>query len=431
MALDEEIRINIGIDFGTSYTKVCWRNLNMEQSGVVDFSKGTGLGWRASMIPSAVWLNRSGDIIFDRLAERESPSGFKKVDSLKMRLAGLNLEEVRRSFNFAKLRSLKQERGDIETLASAHLCNTLIRSRQWLHNHHSEMFVKRKPVWSARVGIPVRIFDSPAGIRFKRVLEKAWLASYAGIESLKNLHDAREIFRSLDSAEVDCFAYPEIAAAVQSFVSAPNAREGFYLYCDIGGGTLDGAVFRLRKENGQKKVNFYAGNIQPFGVQAVLDRHPGVSRQALADYKSPRKKPDAAVEDALEPEERAINLEVAPLTTTAKEKYRDGWRSVAEVPVFLGGGGRDLAFFDEAVFGTYRAHKLDRAGIPKFTAKVVPRPEDFDLGDVPAEEFHRFAVAYGLSIDHGAAPELLLPKDIPPMKKPPVKTTVLAGHYED
>jgi len=56
--------------------------------------------------------------------------------------------------------------------------------------------------------------------------------------------------------KIDCHAIPEIAAAVQSFISSRDAQPGVYVYFDIGGGTVDGVAFNYVNRDGEKTLNF-------------------------------------------------------------------------------------------------------------------------------------------------------------------------------
>src|SRR5689334_12439608 len=86
--------INLGIDFGTSFTKVCYRDVGREASGIVDFSSQHS-SWPDALIPSLIRLGPSGKI----LAAIPAPNGqitrngWATVDQIKMRLAGLDLQQ--------------------------------------------------------------------------------------------------------------------------------------------------------------------------------------------------------------------------------------------------------------------------------------------------------------------------------------------------
>ena len=138
--------------------------------------------------------------------------------------------------------------------------------------HEGERLKNRTAVWSANVGVPVEHFDSGVLKRFKEVLGVAWLwvkderipaAIQTALEEYSAMADR------LDTEVTDFHAIPEIAAAVQSFVMSREAVPGIYVYFDIGGGTIDGVAFNYLNYNGERRINFYSGKVEPLGVSAV------------------------------------------------------------------------------------------------------------------------------------------------------------------
>lgn len=55
----QTIDINLGIDFGTSYTKVCYRDLNREETGIVSF---VHVGPDTHLVPSVVQVGKSANL---------------------------------------------------------------------------------------------------------------------------------------------------------------------------------------------------------------------------------------------------------------------------------------------------------------------------------------------------------------------------------
>src|SRR5689334_22755315 len=76
------VAINLGIDFGTSFTKVCYRDLGTEESGVA----AIGDRLETALLPSIVIVSADGHLSLDdgRVRQPESLA----VTYLKMRLAG-------------------------------------------------------------------------------------------------------------------------------------------------------------------------------------------------------------------------------------------------------------------------------------------------------------------------------------------------------
>ena len=79
--------INLGIDFGTSFTKVCFRDVGSEASGVVTFG---GRSAKNALIATVVCVDKEGMLFL----ENEVPEGkdCARVRYLKMRLAGIPID---------------------------------------------------------------------------------------------------------------------------------------------------------------------------------------------------------------------------------------------------------------------------------------------------------------------------------------------------
>lgn len=71
--------VNLGIDFGTAFTKICYRDSALEESGVVTFGASVT---SEAMIPAVVSVTEEGDLL---IGETESPC--ERIEYLKMRLA--------------------------------------------------------------------------------------------------------------------------------------------------------------------------------------------------------------------------------------------------------------------------------------------------------------------------------------------------------
>jgi hypothetical protein len=433
-------RINLGIDFGTAFTKVCYRDVARERSGTVAFdATGTGDWADGSLIVSKAALTKDGTFKAGLTqAEWEKanfPSG-SVIDHLKMRLAQIDLEEDLAGFDLPA-DSLVERDTDVELFCACFLANVIVRAKASAQSQLKESLRGRKVQWSAKVGVPVRIMNSPAIERFQRVLRDAWMISERTGKQITEISTGRTIFeevrRSAEKIDVDIFAYPEIGAAVEAFLTSRAAREGFYIYFDVGGGTMDGVSFRFRRDQGRRIVNYYGADIQPLGVSALLSKNEVSDEEsAFVDLQK-----DPVPENTMETfqqEYKSIQSLVAGIVMAAKnldgytwiheagmsnwaQATRAGQRPRERSPLYvmLGGGGGRLNFYWECVVDAYENRGLSRCSIPPYELESVPVPSDFDLGPVPPEHFDRFAVAYGLSIPEGQGAGYRLPEEFEPV----------------
>ena len=147
---------------------------------------------------------------------------------------------------------------------------------------------------------------------------------------------------------VDFHAYPEIAAAVLSYVNSPNAREGMYIYLDIGGGTLDGVSFRYRNDEGEKKIDFYTAEIEPNGIEAICNRHRDIDLEMLLRFLRTLEGPDD-IDKKISKDKEYIGNQIGKIALETKRKDRVKFRSMPHLPMILGGGGSTFRLFKKYI----------------------------------------------------------------------------------
>jgi hypothetical protein len=425
------VAINFGIDFGTSFTKVCFRDVGTEESGVVAFGERSG-----HLLPTVVAVDSSGKL----LCLDETPPGCEitRITYLKMRLAGAgfgNPLPVVRGIDL-------NEPIAVRALSSWFLARVLQRSQQSMKNHEADRLKNRRPVWSANVGVPVEHCDSDAIEAFRQVLATAWLWIKRDQvpSTLDNLLSSYSRTLPELAAEIaDFHAVPEIAAAVQSFVMSREAEPGIYIYFDIGGGTIDGVAFDFINDNGSRRINFYSGKVAPLGLSALAaalgydmggDIAADVLEQMINGGGAASKK--GFVDK--------IQRLVAEVVWAAKQKDGRTWirdarhrhgherkyigsldpKNMEPLTVFIGGGGARAAWYRTAISSTYHDFKHKNAGIPPYKLIEVPKPGDLSMASLHRDEFRRFAISYGLSIPFGEGPDLGLPSQFSKAEPPPV-----------
>jgi hypothetical protein len=422
------VAINLGIDFGTSFTKVCYRDLGMEESGVA----AIGEGLKTALLPSIVIVSANGDLSLDDGSHRQP--GSIAVTYLKMRLAGSPIVSDERQVAGIDL----HEMSSVKALAAWFLASVISRSQQWMRLYEADRLKGRNPVWSANLGVPVEHYDSEALTTFEEVLGVAWLWVKDG-KLPKTFSAALQAYQSclprLEHEVSDFHAIAEIAAAVQSFVMSREAVPGIYVYFDIGGGTVDGVAFDYLNYTGERQINFYSGKVESLGISAIAagikggnaDEIDAVKLEAILDGCSEAMRDDYKLR---------VQRVVAGVIMTAKKKDARDWQTeaiqssdyqrkfIGQLPphrmrpllIFLGGGGSKSAWYGATIGLTYYDFQHDRAGIPPYKLAAVPSPKDLLLGD--GDDFTRFAISYGLSIPFGEGPEIRLPSQFEEAEKP-------------
>ena len=413
------IVVNLGIDFGTAFTKICYRDSALEESGIVTF------GARATsdaMIPSVVSVTEGGDLVIG-----EVESSCERIEYLKMRLAKLRVPVTPPECEGIDLSS----NDTISALSSWYLASVIRRSQEWITEHDAERLVGRRVIWTANVGVPVEHCDSPALAVFERVLAVAWAwasGSSALPSSVQELLDRyAQTARLTQDNATDLHAVPEIAAAARSYLTSRDATPDIYLYFDIGAGTVDGVAFRYVIMDGTRRVNFYSGKVAPLGVAVVgLDAENGDSgsvENALVAHKLP-----PSLRNTLAPYGKEVQKVVGHVVMTAKRKDLPSWQSLT---VFLGGGGAGVKWYRDTIEATHENYRQIMAGIPEYRLREVPKPGGLRMNGLKDSAFRRFAIAYGLSVPFAEGPDIGLPSEFSDVASPRVKREDSIVDYQD
>lgn len=418
--------INIGVDFGTSYSKICVRGPRSVGVEVCKF--GDNLPADA-LIPSKIWVDDQGVVTLPEVGKAE-PTG-ALVEYPKMALA--DLEELKISGASSGLR-VEIERS-IEPLCALFVAHLLRLAKAWVRTNWGAFVDGTEVEWSANVGVPVAHLNSDNEKVFARVLAVAW--EWTSVDRLpETIEQVRQLYeqtsQGLDPELSHCQPFPEIGAAVQAFVSSREARPGIYVFFDVGGGTLDGVAFNFRRDDGLPVVDFYSGSVEPLGIQALAMKVwsplvPSAVQQMVERLLSP----DRAEIPYREEIAGEIRRLVGRIVMGAKRKDTRDWRKdliqasniqkpyyypvededIRPLVVFTGGGGHRSEFYCDAIASTYEKFKHRNAGVPPYALTSVPKPIDLKLGGIPEEDFNRFLIAYGLSIPFGEGAEVHLPRD--------------------
>jgi hypothetical protein len=437
------VAINFGIDFGTSFTKVCFRDVSTEESGVVT----VGSQPKNGLIPSIVVIGSGGRLGLEHEMGRDQARVV--IPYLKMRLAGSPIGHNLPAVDGIDLNNQESTCA----LASWFLASVIVRSQEWMTIHERDRLKNRVAVWSANVGVPVEHYDSQVLETFRKVLGVAWLW-VKDSQIPGTLVDAIAAYNNmagrLNEEVSDFHAVPEIAAAVQSFVMSREAVPGVYVYFDVGGGTVDGVAFNFLNDQGERRINFYSGKVEPLGIAALANflgaNAPGeVDARQLEEIL--KRSPRTGLADF------ALNVQrvVGGVIMTAKKKDGRDWQRDAiqnrgyerkfigqlqpsqmqPLVIFIGGGGSLSGWYKATIGSTYSDFKHHNAGIPPYKLLQVPKPNDLSMSGLGDGEFVRFAISYGLSIPFGEGPEVRLPSQFSEAPRAPVWTPPGVIDYAD
>ena len=399
----EAIAVHFGIDFGTRFTKVSAHLPHLDRR--VTLALGSP-GQR--LLPSRIAIAGGCAYPPDLLA----PGDATWVDYLKMRLAS----DGAIAFGAGPPRQPDQ----IKALAALYLAGVLRLGERACRE--ANLLRGGAPRLFAQVGVPVQAYDSPDLAVFDEVCAVAW--KWKGEEPTSRplgelIEDYRNVVPTrIERSESPISVVPELVAAIAHIASRRDAPEGLYAFLDIGGGTLDGTVFRLARTP-MPQVTIYSAEVAQLGTVAVAQLLAGLGVEAaeqrlISGHLTPA---DERILAGVEVEVRRVLHKVvarAAAKTSVLDFVALGGSDLdrqirkgayATIPVMLAGGGAASSWYANALKRLDMRQRL----IEEFRMRVVPRPPDSR-----EDEYPRFVVAHGLSSrDLELRHRYVLPSDVP------------------
>jgi len=418
-APDNETDMIIGLDFGTSATKVVIRDLYAAMGTFPVPLHGSRPGIEGYLLPSRVFRNGS---VYSLVGGRQ------RIGNLKLKL----LE--------AEARSPVDEFND----CCAFLALVIRRAKAWLFTEHHDVYSTHQLNWRINLGLAARSYEEEQTVSLFRRL--AWAAANVAADqsaaevtvevvdryrrqSLQALsNDCGDAGSDASIAMSDVGVVPEVSAQLHGFMISARwdwSARPVMMLVDVGAGTVDCALFHVRiAEKGKGILTFYSSRVERNGVMNLhrdrvswlrgllpaSDQHEK-ARNYLADIEksTDRLRPIPGRVSEYLP---GYSLEVVGDdvdSTFQRTKYR---RQVAGsisdakigkglkvhelqgVPLLLCGGGSRMDFFSR-IAGSIN-------NTPGWHVSVeltrLPVPQDLVDSGWHAEEFDRISVAYGLSM---------------------------------
>ena len=402
----------IGIDFGTRFTKVAVSDGRQRQVWADDS--------RQKLIPSIIHVAPNGNVI--SYPSPELP-GSEKIEYLKMLLA----ESSDRVF-----RSVRQSvygkpiEGLVRPLAAAFLSGLIRHVRASVIRRRPDL-EQRSVSWFVNVGVPVQHYDANMDA-FREVAAVAFhwsqrdLTKYK-VDDLKAAYD--QIAGALDCNSSPAQVVPELTAAIHQLIRDPNREDTLYGLVDVGGGTLDGAIFHVNRSGIGRPLRIHAARVEQCGTIAVSRMMVAEIYSKLSDY----------VESALVSKQETPTLQL-PLTkplnfredrsaeilvqnviggviqSTRRQLYGQMFsprvdattRDTPPLRVFMAGGGATSAWYKSAIEKIFLARNLSQFGLTGIHSEIISKPADYRGDDFP-----RFVIALGLADSIVALADAQLP----------------------
>lgn len=384
----EDLFVNVGLDFGTSSTKVIVR-LPYEPGEPTVVIPAPG-HCRSESHPylwqTVLWMRPNGEF----MAWPEA--GAAPLHALKQSVIDGRHDKPT---ELGKWNGPPVSRAEA---AVAYLAYVIRYTRGWLTANRAKMLVNRRLVWSENIGLPVATLDDGRLVEaYRRIGAAAHLAaSFEGdltVDLCRAFLDNAQVIKaaktSEEAANFGIAAIPETAAEATGFFKSSAASEGAYLMVDVGAMTLDACMFGYLK-GGYKLFN---AMVKPLGVESFhWFMQAGKSEEGFVDQC------------------RRCLWGVVWHAKTDHIPQVPCWNPGRELPVFLVGGGAQNHLHQRVVneLRPWLKKHTRNNGIRLLDVRI---PRSIDLPE-PLSEFGRLAVAWGLSYPADQIGEFSAPSSI-------------------
>ena len=421
----QERDIVVGLDLGTSCTKVVIQDSALRIAYAVDFSS-YGYEPFTYLVPTQLRMRDDDSFSLNE--------GSLLAEHLKINLMENPLEE-----QLIPMSEGRTTRLSYAELAIAYIALVLQLTRGWFLANHGKQYRKSRLVWQVNIGMPSSSYDDAALVEtFRLVALAGWIASartlqirpqnigqaYQRAEELLNPNTS--ILANEDELHPDLVnPVPEVVGEIEGYAKSPMRRESTHLLIDVGATTLDVAGFNLHQVEDADNFSILWAEVQKLGVYELhkhrlstlesrnLTTAKEVTRlNEIAQLPDLEDYGDSTIVQALKESDREflsrvkqVICRVVDNTKTRRNPNADVWKK--GLPVFLCGGGSHVKLYQQALAEAHEALSRKYA-LGSFAVLTLPQPDNMRSGKL-RRDYHRLAVAYGLSF-----PFLDLGKIVPP-----------------
>ena len=416
--------IQIGFDFGTSFSKCIYRDMMTQKAYIHTPSKNINHEL-PFLLPSIVIYK---DSIVSCLINTEQQYPDNGLYHLKSALVKAALGEwsspIMRTYKkITGLTDNEHLKKLIENCAVYYLGITLGEIRSKIRLQFPGFGSDERDYIAVNMAIPVGEAERPiVNQLFHLILTDAWsLAEYLNGKTsieLKEIQELRDKLRlsgdhCLSSA---CYVYPEVSANVQGFVRSRLSGEGIYLFSDTGAGTVDQSIFIFHRLNNSETLTYLCGRVLQLGSGQIELRAAEIASRAESAYlEELRKKKEqgnynSELSKSLKSIEEALIKETEKTLATAAVKLHVR-QELHRIKIIFGGGGYSENPYKRGVFAPFSGQLFSHPVSPEIIS--VPPPHDLELQDYQKRWMRRLSVAYGLSFEKGELARFIFPKDVP------------------
>lgn len=376
------ITVNVGLDFGTSATKIAYRRGANGRVCPLLFDHKLPK-YENYFIPTVVTFDDQNKLLLglqaaEYLQNNKNSRGINNFKVLFVYGKGKNYKNSSLQNIYEKNKEHFIKKGikiRYEEIIVSFIAYVMRISKNKIVGELSNLVLD----FSFNICLPVDYINNNTIFeRFKKIIAAAEFIERTDYSKSKDVEYIRKILRIIryDSKRTRVFAIPETVAEVASYTSSAAVREGLHEIIDFGAGTTDVSFINIKKPRRKdQEISFYASEVLPYGFREINEITGKQQRIKKIKYL------------------RKVFDKTSRIWSEAYKHYQktDFWESVL---ILISGGGAESELVPN-IFSQSQAwqdcykikHNLQKLPIPENYTKVEQK--------IP---FHRFAVAYGLTI---------------------------------
>ena len=434
----QERDLVVGFDIGSACSKVVIQDQNIKKAYAVSFER-FGSKNNKYLLPTLVFVNNDGKLGLK--------SGESEQRNLKVNFMENPDQEIFKLKNISKVVTVRD-------MLAAYVGLALIEVRAWFENNKRKDYSHIKIEWQLNIGLPSLSYDDQNLLKnFKLVALAGWnISLLTGDEvSLSIVKSAIKMAEKQlgentsneDEGQIHpelIGPIPEIIAEVLGYVNSPLRQNGMHMLVDVGASTLDVSTFILHSQGEEDVYSILWPDVQPLGAYVLHQRRIKESSklfqkkienlECLCDGISPLPDIRQYLPEPCSDDYECVGLCDSHLLEECSRNIRSVIRITKErrnplsaawtigLPVFLCGGGSKIELY-KSIF----PHAADKLAVTKFGGfeiKNLPKPTNIEADDLPVADYHRIAVAYGLSFSGFDIGKIIPPRDIKDLEWQPV-----------
>lgn len=424
--------IVIGFDFGTASTKVVIQDTTLRHALAVPLR-------RALAVPFSLPARSINEYLLPTKVFRASNGSY-------------TLEPQDKAFHDLKIRfmdnaingAVGDEYVNAAVPCAAYIALVLQDVKKWFLTSQGDIYRNSEINWWLNVGMPSKSYDeTPVKKAFLQIARVGWLLS-SHSESVSDALVRQALSRTNAPASglnEQINVYPEVAAEVTGYARSDARQAGLHLMVDVGAGTLDVSTFILSNDEGEdiysflevdvtRQGTFYLHKFRLEQLFKAISNHfdaldmtkpiPGTCGQMLPPNDDLTAIDDDFMIDCVGTVNGAV---VRTKGGRAPDEEQFDRKGPKPLPVFLCGGGSQVGLYQRLI-STSHARISRNYNVGEYAVRHLPMPQAFQESGVEAKDFHRLAVAYGLSFTILDLGRVIPPSEIEDIPMRPIATDI-------